>query len=111
MQIAHAAGSPFPDEGVQPQDCKPFASLADLFGTFALRKPEIDPWIAGAQINRDRNLRIQYLAGISLNVFEREEIYRDMVRYRSFPEGLFIGSLQQMFELRMAFAREGDPSN
>ena len=84
-----------------------FGSLAQLFGTFALRKPEIDPWIADAQINRDRNLRIQYLAGISSNFREQAAIYRDMARYRSFPEGIFIGSVQKLVELRKAFDKEG----
>jgi len=87
-----------------------FGSLADLLGTFAVRKPELDPWLTDAQINRDRNLRLQYLAGISFNVTEAEAIYRDMARYRTFPEGLFIGSLQQMVQLRMAFEREGGSS-
>lgn len=38
-------------------------SSAQLMATFAAKKPEIDPWIEDAEINGDRNLRPQYLAG------------------------------------------------
>ena len=82
-----------------------FQSAAELFGTFSVRRPEIDPWIADAQINRDRNLRLQYLAGFSSNSYLADEIYRDMAEYRTFPDDLFIASPRQMDALRSAFAR------
>ena len=33
----------------------------------------VDPWLAGAEINRDRNLRLQYLAGMGKHVNEMED--------------------------------------
>ena len=84
-----------------------FDSAADLFSTFAIRMPEADPWLADAQINRDRNLRLQYLAGMGVNLYRADAIYRDMARYRRFPEGLFTGSPDRMFDLRRAFSENG----
>ncbi len=43
-------------------------SAIDLFATYAGRKPDLEPWLRNAQINRDRNLRLQYLAGMGLNL-------------------------------------------
>ena len=36
-------------------------SAVDLFSTYAGRKPDLAPWLQNAQINHDRNLRLQYL--------------------------------------------------
>lgn len=84
-----------------------FFSAAQLMSTFAAKRPEIDPWIEGAQINRDRNLRLQYLAGLSVNVYEADPIYRDMAEYRTYPQGLFTGSPRRMSELLMAWETGG----
>ena len=40
-----------------------FNSATELFATFAGNEPMLRPWLADAQINRDRNLRLQFLAG------------------------------------------------
>jgi spermidine synthase len=84
-----------------------FYSAAQLMATFAAKKPELDPWLEDAQINRDRNLRLQYLAGLSANVYEADPIYRDMARYRTFPEGLFTGSAGRMAELAISWEDGG----
>src|SRR5262249_28546900 len=44
-----------------------FKSTYSLFSTYAGRAADLKPWLASAQINRDRNLRLQYLAGLGLN--------------------------------------------
>ncbi|HZD04908.1 MAG TPA: fused MFS/spermidine synthase, partial [Longimicrobiales bacterium] len=80
-----------------------FYSAVDLFSTFAIRRPEADAWLADAQINRDRNLRLQYLAGVGVNLYDADGIYRGMARYRAYPEGLFTGSPRQMQAMREAF--------
>ena len=68
-------------------------SAVDLFSTYAGRKPDLEPWLRDASINRDRNLRLQYLAGLGLNLYQADVIYADMLRYVSkVPEDLFIGS-------------------
>jgi spermidine synthase len=76
-----------------------FYSAAQLMATFAARRPAIDPWLEDAEINRDRNLRLQYLAGLGVNLYEADPIYRDMARFRTFPAGLFTGSAARMAEL------------
>jgi spermidine synthase len=64
-------------------------SADDLVASYGGRGPELKPWLADAQINGDRNLRLQYLAGMGLNRFEQDLIYRQMSEFRTFPEGLF----------------------
>jgi len=58
------------------------------------------------QINYDRNLRLQYLAGMGLNLYQSGPIYSEMISYASkFPDGLFTGSADKLQELRQAFDR------
>jgi spermidine synthase len=76
-----------------------YQSPVDLFSTYAANKADLKEWFSDAQINRDRNLRLQFLAGLGLNQYRSEAIYDDMARYRKFPDGLFIadeGWLQQL---------------
>jgi spermidine synthase len=70
-------------------------SAVDLFSTYAGRKPDLEPWLRDATINRDRNLRLQYLAGLGLNLYQADAIYADMLRYVSkMPDDLFIATPQ-----------------
>ncbi|MBM3750023.1 MAG: SAM-dependent methyltransferase [Acidimicrobiia bacterium] len=80
-------------------------SAVDLFGTYGGRRDDMGGWLTGAQINTDRNLRLQYLAGLGLNNYRAAEIYRNMSAESRFPEGLFTGSEQTMQELRDTIAR------
>jgi spermidine synthase len=67
-------------------------SAVDLFSTYAGRKPDLEPWLRDAVINRDRNLRLQYLAGLGLNA-QADTIYADMLRYvTKMPDDLFIAT-------------------
>jgi spermidine synthase len=67
-------------------------SAVDLFSTYAGSKADFAPWLKDAQINRDRSLRLQYLAGMSLNQYSADVIYADMLTYSRPPNDLFIGS-------------------
>jgi spermidine synthase len=68
-------------------------SAVDLFSTYAGRKPDLEPWLRDAVINRDRNLRLQYLAGLGLNLYQADTIYADMLRYvTKMPDDLFIAT-------------------
>jgi len=53
-----------------------------------------------AQINRDLNLRLEYLAGLGLNSPDYQNIYRHVLAYRHFPDGLFVGSTARIQALR-----------
>jgi len=80
-------------------------SAVDLFGTYGGRKDDMGGWLAGAQINRDRSLRLQYLAGLGLNLYQAAEIYRNMSAESRYPEGLFTGSPETIEALRGAIQR------
>jgi spermidine synthase len=79
-----------------------FNSAADLFGTFAGQGAQLRPWLADAQINRDRNLRLQYLAGLGFNLYQQASIYSNMIQHRRWPEGLFQGSPDKIAAIRQA---------
>ena len=85
-----------------------FQSAAQLLATFAAKKPEIDPWLADAELNRDRNLRLQYLAGMGSNLYQADRIYRDMARFRTYPEGLFTGSAERLQQLDYVWETSGE---
>jgi spermidine synthase len=77
-------------------------SMTELLGNYAGRAADLVPWLAGAAINRDRDLRLQYLAGLGINVHAGRSIYAEMLRYRRFPGDLFTGSEQRLWDLRQA---------
>ncbi|MCU1382887.1 MAG: Spermine synthase, partial [Acidobacteria bacterium] len=76
-------------------------SAVDLFSTYAGRKPDLEPWLQDATLNRDKNLRLQYLAGLGLNLYQADVIYADMLKHvNKLPEDLFVASdatKQQLF--------------
>ena len=60
-------------------------SLSDILNLFRDRalcdgcgRKLICRWLSGAALNRDRNLRLQYLAGLGLNLYQSDAIYRNM---------------------------------
>ena len=73
-----------------------FHSAVEFFGTYAGRASDLRPYLAGAEINDDMNLRLQYLAGLGLNSMAFERVYLEMLTYRKVPEGLFTGSEGRM---------------
>jgi spermidine synthase len=79
-----------------------FNNATELFSTFAGNAQMLKPWTQDAQINRDRNLRLQFLAGLGLNLYDQAGIYSQMVQYRRYPEGLFTGTDEQLARIRMA---------
>jgi spermidine synthase len=81
-------------------------SVVDLFATFAGNKPQLDPWLADATINRDRNLKLQYLAGLGVHLYQSDVIYASMLRHADWPDGLFTGSPEMIAQLREAMRRE-----
>ncbi|HEY3934127.1 MAG TPA: fused MFS/spermidine synthase [Gemmatimonadales bacterium] len=79
-----------------------FNSWVDLFSTYAGRASDLGPYLKDAQVNRDRNLRLEYLAGLGVNVYAQDEIYRNILQYRRYPEGLFTGSPERLAALAAA---------
>jgi len=67
-------------------------SAFSLLATYAGQASDLWPWLQRAEINRDLNLRLQYLAGMGLNLDQAGTIYAGMLAYRRFPKELFLGT-------------------
>lgn len=74
-------------------------SAVELLSAYAGRASDLEPWIRGADINRDRNLRLQYLGGWGINSAMADYLYREMLRYRRLPVGIFTGSPERVRSL------------
>jgi spermidine synthase len=79
------------------------AGVDGLMATYAGQARDLRPWLAGAQINTDRNLRLEYLAGMANNVYDAQ-IYADMLMFRRFPEEMFTASPEWIDRLRRVMA-------
>lgn len=79
-----------------------FKSALDLLSTFAGQGSGLEGWLKGAEVNRDRSLRLQYLAGLSLNSGSGSSIFNELLARYEFPEGLFAGSPETLGALRKA---------
>ena len=90
-------GEEVPDEGI------------DLLATYAGQAPLMKEWTKGAQINTDRNLRLQFLAGMSLNSYRGDEILASILAYYRFPKETFVGSPDMLRLLKEAQERKGRP--
>lgn len=77
-----------------------FPQILDLLSTYAGQASDLEPWLKDAEINRDRNLRLQYLAGMGLNLYDEKHIYNEILSYREYPEKLFVASAKTHFELK-----------
>lgn len=78
-----------------------FTNATEMFSTFAGNEPMLRPWLADAQINHDRNLRLQFLAGLGLNQYNQAGIFSQMMQYRRYPEGMFVGSPERLAQIRL----------
>ncbi len=70
-----------------------FYSAADLLSTYIGNADDLHPWLSDAAINRDSNLRMQYLAGLGLNLQQESAIYNHMTAFGPrFDPKVFSGS-------------------
>ena len=77
-------------------------SAIDLFSTYAGGKSGLEPWIEGAELNNDADLRLQYLGGWGLNSQLADYLYRQIMKYRRVPRDLFIGSPAALRAMELA---------
>jgi spermidine synthase len=82
-----------------------FRSAIAMLATYANQASDLKSWLEGAEINRDGNLRLQFLAGMALNVSAEGAIYNQILENRRFPDRLFTASPQLMPELTSALQR------
>jgi spermidine synthase len=78
-----------PDEGI------------DLLATYSGRASSLTDWSRVAQINTDRNLRLQYLAGLGLNSQMGEPIIASILAHYQFPDEIFVGSKERIQSLEL----------
>jgi spermidine synthase len=64
-------------------------TVDDFLGTYAGRYSELTKWLASAEINYDRNLRLQYLAGLELNAKGGAGTQTELFYLRTFPADIF----------------------
>jgi spermidine synthase len=86
-----------------------FVGVPGLLATYGGQARDLAPWLAGAEINQDRNLRLQYLAGMGNNVYDNS-IYQGLLAYRRFPDDLFAASGEWLERLRQVVARNRAPN-
>ena len=75
-------------------------SAVEVLATYAGRASDLQSYFAGAQINNDMNLRLQYLAGLGVNSMAFQKVFADVLTYRRFSDDLFRGSNARMYALR-----------
>jgi spermidine synthase len=81
-----------------------FESAVDLLATYAGRFNDLKAWLASAEINRDRNLRLQYLAGLQLDSTKGADAYAEILGHRIFPADMFKASPSHLSALKDALA-------
>ena len=79
----------------------------DLFATYAGQAPLLKDWSRGAQINTDRNLRLQFLAGLTLNATNGDAILGGILAHYRFPDRTFVGSPAAIAALKLALEQKG----
>lgn len=65
-----------------------FPSVNHLLETYTGDKQGLKAWLKGAQLNTDKDLRLQYLAGFALNRNQSDAIYQEMLGHKTPPVGL-----------------------
>jgi spermidine synthase len=80
-------------------------SALDMLKTYSGSPRDIRRWLSDAQLNLDRNLRLEYLAGKSLHTQRQDDIYFKMVRDLRYPSDLFITSKLHEVYLRQWFSQ------
>jgi spermidine synthase len=80
-------------------------SGAAVLSTYAGRSTDLAPWLAGAEINRERHLRLQYLAGLAATMEERFLIFQTILAHRRYPADLFVASAELEAQLRSRYVK------
>ncbi len=75
-------------------------SAFKILETYAGQGPDLKSWLRDGEINRDGNLRLQYLAGLAVDSHNEGAIYDEILRYRRFPANVIEGSDQYVEAIR-----------
>jgi spermidine synthase len=80
-----------------------FYSAIDILKSFAGQRGDIGQWLSDAELNLDKNLRLEYLAGQALDTQIEDYIYTEMTKDLPYPDDLFIVTEDQKAELKEWF--------
>ncbi|MDP6042186.1 MAG: fused MFS/spermidine synthase, partial [Candidatus Latescibacteria bacterium] len=81
-------------------------SALDLLSIYAGQATDLDQWLADAEINLDRNMRLQYLAGLGLNSYQADAIYASLLQQARYPTNLFVATESTEVALRNLISRQ-----
>jgi spermidine synthase len=81
--------------------------VTGMLSTFVGEATHLEGWSQGAQINTDRNLRLQYLAGMWLNSDMGTVILSGILAHYRFPDRMFVGSPPRVRAQRRALEAAG----
>jgi spermidine synthase len=81
-------------------------SASDLLSTYAGRALDLAPMLSDVPINRDLNMRLQYIAGWGVNSVMADPIYRQILSYRRFPGDLITGKGEAIEALEDVIGRK-----
>jgi spermidine synthase len=79
-------------------------SALEILGSYVGQGSDLQPWLRDAQLNRDRSLRLQYLAGLAIDNDDAREIFRAMSSYRTYPDNIFVAPPELEQQLRESLA-------
>ncbi len=82
----------------------------ELLATYSGQAPLLKKWSENAQINTDKNLRLQFLAGMSYNYYMGNRILSSILTHYHFPKETFVGSPERIEALQQALERKGRPN-
>ena len=87
-----------------------FSSVTDLLASYMTQDADLTGWLSDVEINTDRNLRVQYLAGMGgLNPQNDKTPDEALRESRLLPPRLFAGSKESMEALRSAIEERQSP--
>ena len=75
-----------------------------MLSTYAARFSDLKGWLSSAEINHDRTLRLQYLAGLQLDSTKGADTYVEIIGHRTFPTDMFLASPERLKMLQDALA-------
>jgi spermidine synthase len=80
-----------------------FTNVSDLLATYAAGGSQLRAWAAGAPLNLDRDLRLQYLAGLRASGMDPEGIYTSILRSSAWQTDLFVGNPDSVARVRARY--------
>ncbi len=83
------------------------STVEALLSTYAGNHADLEEWLKDAVINRDKDLKLQYMAGWGINSNLQDDIYRELMSRRARPSGLFTGSAPAVQSLMNAINYAG----